>query len=42
MVNATSCTAELWMHSGDSGLQSSQQLEELQIANWPRAKLSHR
>ena len=29
MVNALSCTAELWMHSGDSGLLSSQQLEEL-------------
>ena len=31
MVNASSCTAELWMHSGDSGLLSSQQLEELRI-----------
>ena len=29
MVNALSCTAELWMYSGDSGLLSSQQLEEL-------------
>ena len=29
MVNALSCTAELWMHSGESGLLSSQQLEEL-------------
>ena len=29
MVNASSCTAESWMHSGDSGLLSSQQLEEL-------------
>ena len=31
MVNALSCTAELWMHSRDSGLLSSQQLEELRI-----------
>ena len=31
MVNALSCTAELWMHSGDSGWLSSQQLEELRI-----------
>ena len=30
MINASSCTAELWMHSGDvlAGLQSAQQLEE--------------
>ena len=31
MVNASSCTAELWMHSGDSGLLRSQQLKELRI-----------
>ena len=31
MVNALSCTAELWMHSRNSGLLSSQQLEELQF-----------
>ena len=29
MVNASLCIAELWMHSGDSGLLGSQQLEEL-------------
>ena len=29
MVNASLSIAELWMHSGDSGLLSSQQLEEL-------------
>ena len=34
MVNASSCTAELWMHSGDSGLLSSQQLDELRIVYW--------
>ena len=34
MVNASSCTAELWMHSRDSGLLSSQQLEELRIVYW--------
>ena len=34
MVNASSCTAELWMHSGDSGLLSLQQLEELRIVYW--------
>ena len=31
MVNASLSIAELWMHSGDSGLLSSQQLEELRI-----------
>ena len=34
MVNASSCTAELRLHSGDSGLLSSQQLEELRIVYW--------
>ena len=34
MVNASLCTAELWMHSGDSGLLSSQQLGELRIFYW--------
>ena len=34
MVNNSSCTAELWMHSGDSGLLSLQQLEELRIVYW--------
>ena len=34
MVNASSCTAELWMHSGDSGLLSLQQLEELRTVYW--------
>ena len=37
MVNASSCTTELWMHSGDvlAGLQSSQQLKENhQLAQW--------
>ena len=34
MVNASSCTAELWMRSGDSGLLSSQQLEVLRIVYW--------
>ena len=29
MVNFSSCTVELWMHSGDSGLLSSGQLEQL-------------
>ena len=31
MENASSCTAELWMHSGDSELLSSQELEEIRI-----------
>ena len=34
MVNNSSCTAELWMHSGDSGLLSLQQLEELRTVYW--------
>ena len=34
MVNASLSIAELWMHSGDSGLLSSQQLEELRIVYW--------
>ena len=34
MVNASLSIAELWMHSGDSGLLSSQQLEELRIIYW--------
>ena len=34
MVNASSCTAELWMHSRNSRLLSSQQLEELRIVYW--------
>ena len=34
MVNASLCIAELWMYSGDSGLLSLQQLEELRIVYW--------
>ena len=34
MVNASSWTAELWMHSGDSGLLSSRQLEQLLTVYW--------
>ena len=34
MGNASSCTAELWMHSWDSGLLSSQELQELRIVYW--------
>ena len=34
MVMASSRIAELWMHSGDSGLLSSKQLEELWIVYW--------
>ena len=33
MVNPSSCTAELRMHSGDTGLLSSQQLEDWEITN---------
>ena len=34
VVNASLSIAELWMHSGDSWLLSSQQLEELRIVYW--------
>ena len=34
MVNFSSCTVELWMHSGDSGLLSSRQLQQLLIVYW--------
>ena len=34
MVNASLSIAELWVHSGGSGLLSSQQLEELRIVYW--------
>ena len=43
VVNASLSIAELWMHSGDSWLLSSQQLEELRIVYWrnQRAQLEY-
>ena len=41
MVNASLSIAELWMHSGDSGLLSSQKLEELRIVYWSHQRAQY-